>query len=228
MILSWEIPALLLFELSPAHSVCAMPSCIPSVKWKIQCAGDKFQCSLWCVPMSLPQEHPKRDEAFGEATTGFYHYWRTKLRVARNRMWKKEEKKEKEEPSGKNLTYQQNIPSQASSPHHTGLSCESCLSDGQSSALPESHTGMSLSTLLATVRFWVQIFWFEPEMETVEWWNEGLKHIYSLRYLTGCVTERGARFSKKAFTLHLQHLHTCIQRVWCTNNTFWHAKYTRT
>lgn len=108
--------------------------------------------------------------------------------------------------------YQQKIPSQASSPHHTGLSCESCLWDGQSSALPESHTGMSLSTLSATVRFWVQISWFEPEMQTIEWWTE-LKHVYSLKPLTVCVTERGARFSKKAFVLHLQNLHTCIQSV---------------
>lgn len=127
-----------------------------------------------------------------------------------NRMQKKEEK---EEPSGKtNSMYQQKIPSQASSPHHTGLSCESCLWDGQSSALPESHTGMSLSTLSATVRFWVQISWFEPEMQTIEWWTE-LKHVYSLKPLTVCVTGRGARFSKKAFVLHLQNLHTCIQSV---------------
>lgn len=28
--------------------------------------------------------------------------------------------------------------------------------------------------------------------------------------------------------LHLQNLHTCIQRVQCTNNTFWHAKCPRT
>lgn len=83
---------------------------------------------------------------------------------AQNTMWQKEEK---EEPSGKmNITSPHNVPDQTCSPHRMGLSCESCLSDGRSFALPESHTGMSLSTLSATARFWVQIFWSVPEMET--------------------------------------------------------------
>lgn len=98
--------------------------------------------------------------AFREDSTGFYIIGEQNSESIQDKAWnRKQKKEEKEKSSGKmNLTDQQNIPSQASSPHHMELSCESCLSDGQSSALPESHTGMSLSTLSATVRFWVQIF----------------------------------------------------------------------
>lgn len=104
MVLTWEITALLLFELSPAHSVYAMPSYIPSIKWEccyptIRCAGEKFRCSLL-------QEHLKKDVAFREDITGFYIIGEQNSESiqAWNRMQIKEEK---EEPSGKmNLTYQ--------------------------------------------------------------------------------------------------------------------------
>lgn len=137
-------------------------------------------------------------------------------------------RRKKEEPSGEmNLTSPHNIPGQTSSPHHMGLSYESCLSDGQSSALPESHTGMSLSTPSATVRFWVQIFWSEPEMETRMMdrdWN-----VFTIKDSQHICTSLnvGPDFQRRHLRLHLQNLHTCKQIVWCTNHTFWHAKYTR-
>lgn len=114
-------------------------------------------------------------------------------------IWQKEEK---EEPSGKmNLTSPRNIPCQTSSPHRTELSCESCLSDGQSSALPESHTGTSLSTLSATVRFWVQIFWSEPGTEIRMMDRDQNTFTRWSPPANPRVIECGARFSKKALTV---------------------------
>lgn len=131
-----------------------------------------------------------------------YPGWGTK------QIWQKEEK---EEPSGKmNLTTPHNIPCQTSSPHRTELSCESCLSDGQSSAPPESHTGTSLSTLSAAVRFWAQIFWSEPEMGTRMMDRDQNTFTHWGLPANTHVIEWGARFSKKALN-------------GCTCNTCTHA-----
>lgn len=128
---------------------------------------DKFHWSLQCVPMSLSQGYLNWEMWLSGKLLQFLtvrgeQNCKSSQEGARKRMWQMEEE---EDQSGK-WTSRHNMPGQTSSPHHTGLSCESCLSDGQSSALPESHTGMSLSTLSATVRFWGQIFWSVPEMET--------------------------------------------------------------
>lgn len=118
---------------------------------------------------------------------------------------------EKEEPSGKlQLTLSHNAPRQTSSPHHTGLSCESCLSDGRSSALPESHTGKFLSTPSATARFWVQIFWSVPEVKP------RIKHRdwnVFIHWSSSIFLNVGPDFQRRHLQLHLQNLHTCKQVV---------------
>lgn len=214
MILTWEITALLLFELSPACSVYAMPSYIPSIKWEccyptIWCAGDKFQGSLL-------QEHPKGDVAFREDTTCFYV-------IGEQNSWEypgrgMEQNAEKRGKGGTKWEDELNISAEhpksgiLTSSHGAILWIMSfrwpiIRSSWKSYGNVSVHSVSNCKILGPNflIRAWNANHFCK--MMDREW------NIYSLKSLTVCVSECGARFSKKAFVLHLQNLHTCIQRV---------------